>query len=1013
MPLAEEFEAILPLFANLEDRSTATQIRFATSPDDSDLRILLAQQPDMGRTATTATAAALSGSYDFGLLICLGIAASLSGDLKIGDVCYTGDLIDALDNAKYRDGPSGTIDIALSSVPYDTPREISTPIQLSRLDPQTKPDYEAWQVERLASGLVLVPGEYPGQGGEVEAIDRPKALKALIACGAVSASAGYNAKLKGLDRRILALETESGGLFSFAGPVGIPVLVIRGICDYADGNKAEFEKATGGRARTLAAQNAASFLQLQLRSSRFTAVLQRLRDKANGTQQRLALAVPLQEDPIATALEEIAVEIEGRLRDLSPGYSLRDRGYRLPVPRIRPLETASELDGPPRLGEPIEVRDALRAGRALLLSLPREYPDETTAWVIARDILDATLSNAQPMPIVVDASRLQRPRRGLESQFSDAIRKLKDSSLVRFVIIVDNFSFASKSRADFLYEQMEQFPDANFVIITKEGTNLITESDFSSRVGGTINRVCDVSFSEMTFFLQKKHALSRSQAEVIASRLKETLNNFNLSLHPSYVAGIPMDVLTSLLDANRRAELLQLAVAGYLSFVVSGDNTQIRLSRTTREEFLTSLIYAIRIDKKLFDEASLIEFTASVSEKFDYGIKPIEFINGFIDHGILHFENGSVKFTLPFIEAYLLAKSLLLHPKEAVAYFDATQAEIDFNTFSIYAELGPAQEVIDFISNTLDGSLSEFEAVKESENILWSNILAPRVLTDKSHISKLRKQISDATRDVISDKDITQEKQQMLDAIDEIREVAANSKSNGRKGSAAKVRDSRSDRAFAAFTLSAILVGAGAERLIADDKRHFAQRIVRLTCLMADEWTRENAGINFAEIKERVMANPNISAAVKKGIGATDDKAAKEALEALVDLIEYIKLAEPFAWLTYTLCENAREKVLAQSLKNITPKKGLDSIIHGLWLADIDPSRGKAPLLAAIKKMPTAFFLRMSMSTHLASRAFWNHSRREDQLTLLELADEAVQRIGRKSDPKRIEAALIDQKADD
>jgi hypothetical protein len=144
-----------------------------------------------------------------------------------------------------------------------------------------------------------------------------------------------------------------------------------------------------------------------------------------------------------------------------------------------------------------------------------------------------------------------------------------------------------------------------------------------------------------------------------------------------------------------------------------------------------------------------------------------------------------------------------------------------------------------------------------------------------------------------------------------------------------------------------------------------------------------------------------------------DAKAAKEVISSILDIIEYAKVSEPFLWLMYILCEYARERVLAESLIHIEPLEGVDSIVHGTWLSDIDPRRGRVILLDAIKSMPTAFFLRMCLSTHLVARAFWNHSRREDQLSLIELADEALKKVGVKNDQKRLKALLSDERKED
>jgi hypothetical protein len=69
------------------------------------------------------------------------------------------------------------------------------------------------------------------------------------------------------------------------------------------------------------------------------------------------------------------------------------------------------------------------------------------------------------------------------------------------------------------------------------------------------------------------------------------------------------------LQVNRRAELIQLAVAGYLTFVVMEDEDQVRLSRTTRELFLEELALKINVEKRTFTEAQLTTFAEEMSKR--------------------------------------------------------------------------------------------------------------------------------------------------------------------------------------------------------------------------------------------------------------------------------------------------------------------------------------------------------------------------------------------------------------
>jgi hypothetical protein len=237
------------------------------------------------------------------------------------------------------------------------------------------------------------------------------------------------------------------------------------------------------------------------------------------------------------------------------------------------------------------------------------------------------------------------------------------------VFIVDDFNFESRARIDFLKQQIHEWPNAKFIVVTRSGENVIMESDFTTNVASSTAQICDISFSEISNFVQKHFEMTPSASEVVAVRLRETFHKYALSAHPSYFAGIPRNTLSALLQANRRAELIELAVAGYLSFVVAEDKEPIALSRKTREKFLAEIVFLIRVECKSFTESQLTTYAEAFAKKFDFSISPSRFISAFIDNRILHVEGEFVRFTLPFMESYLLAKRLKENDADAVQIF--------------------------------------------------------------------------------------------------------------------------------------------------------------------------------------------------------------------------------------------------------------------------------------------------------------------------------------------------------
>jgi hypothetical protein len=418
-------------------------------------------------------------------------------------VCYSGTIIDVLDNVKIVDGTQSPADLALSPTVYSSPRELTVPIALDRLHPLTKAGHVAWASERESFGKTLIPGEFSGKRGKKETIGRPAVLEGAIVCGLVSSSPAYNARIMSVDRKVLAIETESGGLFSVAQQYRLPAITIRGISDYAGIDKNDFEQETANNARKLAISNAASFLVRHLGLAGMLAYLEKVSMKRAGNDSQLSLLPTAPEDTAARILIQQGEDFNSKLRDLAPGYSLQSKGYRLPVPRIRTLDIRSGAPQAGRHGNPTEVRDALRDARIITLYVPRQYPDLSLSWIIANDLLSAQLGGCQLVPSVVEARSLQRPRFGLAQLIAPQVLRLTNSPEFVNVFIIDDFNFESKTRLDFLREQIEAWPNAKFIVVTRNHENILLQTEFTGTVASSMARLCDISFMEITSFIQK------------------------------------------------------------------------------------------------------------------------------------------------------------------------------------------------------------------------------------------------------------------------------------------------------------------------------------------------------------------------------------------------------------------------------------------------------------------------------------------------------------------------------
>jgi nucleoside phosphorylase len=145
VPLEEELLTLMEVFPPTLNRSTDRTFRYEIDVGQTNFRALVVQQEGMGRTHAARAVSETLAEFDTGLIICLGIAGSLTSDLRLGDVCYSNNIADVLDNARAVDNDAGQLDLALSLTYFNTPREIVAAFNFSRILPELQPTYKEWQ----------------------------------------------------------------------------------------------------------------------------------------------------------------------------------------------------------------------------------------------------------------------------------------------------------------------------------------------------------------------------------------------------------------------------------------------------------------------------------------------------------------------------------------------------------------------------------------------------------------------------------------------------------------------------------------------------------------------------------------------------------------------------------------------------------------------------------------------------------------------------------------------------
>jgi nucleoside phosphorylase len=1006
VPLEEELISVMDVFPSKENRSTATSLRHLVETGSENIECLIVQQSVMGRTAATQAAVEILTEYNVGMFACLGIAGSLSDDMDLTDICYTGTLSDVYDNSKAGDALDGGVSLNFSPVHYGTPIEITTAFNFMRTQPELRPRYTAWQAERSKVAELLLPDGVPGRHNRMLLVRTPTTMCGTIICGAVSNSKAYNDSLSKIDRKVAAIETESGGIFSITRPRGIPTITIRAISDYADQNKKKLERTTAGAVRAVAAGNAATFLRLQLSNPYFLDTIGRAKNQRKlelqqQTEERIGLPQTL-----AQLIASVGYEVDQNLRELCPEYRLQSSGYKLPVPRARRREASKTIEAnnrPPAF----EIRKIIENLNLIMLEVPRNYPDQALPWMIAYDLLTTEIDGRQAVPLVGVGERLSPPRNNLSKICGYDIEEISRKPGAVPVIIIDGCPFQSKTKMKFLLSEMERYPDARFIIFSRGNSGSILSTDLAVQFKVEVFDICGISFAELTHFVERNFRMNGLESEVIALRLTETFTRYELSAHPSYLAAISNTTLDALINANRRSELIQLAVDGILSFVVAADTSDISLSRTTRSRFLQKLVRAIKVDGRNFDQPSLIMFTKQFAEKFDFSISAVEFIASFADRGILHFRDGMVAMSLPYVESYLLARELLSDSPAARKYFSLTSASVDFATFDTYCELGPSRDVVDIVEAAITGSISTLPI---SENDEAAALDIQGTGTKGIAVAKYKKtysQMQRAMNEIIEGKPASDRKQQLLDMRDDVRITAAQEAKNRALASPKEDNDTiiRLNHSIECLYVAIILMNSSAEHLTGEVKRELASKIVELSSRILSRWVQLYKTVDFVGVRNALTAEENISRfCAKHDIdrhGAAQ-AAVRNLMRNIVDIIEEGFLTCPLATLL-GMVSQAHRRVLSKSLSQLHPTKLIERLIHSTWLLEAEPAAGKEPAIAVVRELPRVPMLRGTICNHVISTAYWNYSDKADRKHLIAVANAAIEPFAEKVDPKLLE----------
>lgn len=950
----------------------------------SGLSIVAIVQEKMGRTSAATACNTALRLFNPRLYVCLGIAGGLSKDLSLGDVCYTGTLFDVYDNSKITDAEGGGMQLALAPEPFATDRRLTAALGFVRTLMSLSDLHQFWKEDQERFARQQAPEPIEGRPGVFEQLGAPSCKNGDIVCGAVSASEAYRDLLKGITRNILAIETESGPIFDACREHGLHAITIRGISDYANASKGALEGATKDAVRRVAARNAASFLHMQLQSPVFLQAIHSVTG-AGHAQQTLDLE-QAHVDPLPGWLNTLADEIDSKLRELSPQFRTKPTGYKLPTPRVK-IDLGSAVIDPKSKPAAEEFLSAIASHRKLLLYVPRNYPDQALPWVLASALLQADVAGKKAIPIVIDGKKIGPPKSDFESLSSISLVEDIDKRGGEYIFLVTDPPISSKTRTDYILKQIKKWSGSRVVFITRSNKSFLESTGFSRKLSLNAFTLCDVSFSEMAAFIESAFEMPSHEAEVVALKLKGMFSRFSLPAHPSFFAGIPPEALASLLAANRRSELIQLAVDGFLSFVVASDRDPVRMSRTNRARFLRRLVIEILHEKRALTEADVVSLAKSISDEYDYGLDPISFINAFSNAGLIHFPDGKAEITLPFIESYLFADEMHNNNDLANSFFSLPDEELNLSIADLYFEIGPSESTIEKIIGDLETALASFGAL-EGEHILLGGAISPRALQSGARFNGLSRRIADARAAVSSGAGNRHEKARILDVVDRVNEEIADqeaSETEDQKHEETEVHQ-RISSLLRAWTLATILLGAGAESIEGVRRQAIAELVIRGGEYLLEAMITHYASTDFEAIKTQIVSDKTLRGTLK----IEDDDEHAAVISALVDLLEYMLLSQPLERVFDQLPEIARHRIVGNSVAKAQAITPIQKLIKFNWLTTINVSDGRADLLQTVGTLPHARFLRATLTSMFIMRVKWKIADHDTRMALLDAAEVCI-----------------------
>lgn len=966
-PLEEEYDAIAALFCAESDISGTEYDGFTWTLGNVEGATIVGE--NWGNTNSRKAIMEAGRDLEPSLVICVGIAGSISDDLKLGDVVYSKTVYDLTQRGKLKPG-----DHTFDAEQLEIDSRLVKSLNRDRRRKTGDATFQLWKENRQRE----IHSEITASGIHGDAAERLTNLVItpgkIATLNSVVADTATKEAITRSGRKIIAIETESCGGVEACNELDIPYITIRGCSDYADEDKNSLEQASKNFIRKTAAKNAGSFVKYA------TPIL------LDSILEDCLSPVSI-ETPLEACIKNNDLNIKREAQKRFSLYSLDLAAIEtFPAPRIRieaPKEDGSELIADK--AEVLEIDEALELSSRVCVKVPRYYPDTSLPFLFANRLNRALIGGKPTYAVNVKWESFGPPSNTLDAFLNElGLGDLsKDDCCIVFVF--SEFRTGSSSKTDFLDKCLSENPNYSAIIFPHGDATPDEINTFEETFEFSDASIVSISFREFVSFVMKQYGLPAGQAEVSARRLFNTFDRHRLQLMPAHLVSIDKDVLSLMVSANRRSELIELIVTGMLMTVVAADSSFAKLSRTFREEFLAELAVRIHILKSVKTKGEAISFAESIFQERGIDVSPSSFIKLLVDGGILT-ETNNIDFRVSLIKSYMIATGLCNHPELAKQYFELNNSIPDIQTFDIYCELDENQTLLEQLEKEVDVSIAYFEGkLSTYDNPILDGHVECRALKGKSNVAEIAVSMGETISKIASanSDDTIDEKQKLIDANNRVRRI----KQTVAVDTTDKQRHLPEKHAIRSMYMLTLNLSASAERMTKEAKKENLKKVIQLGDLMVKDIHTIISQTDEVEIAKKIRH------LLKEQIEGTIPEDELESFSNLLaDDLHASSAMRIYFNVMHLLYEGGHSKILKSLIEEIDANGNIQHLLKSGWITDLDPSNpdNERIFKSLSKKLGAKTLPRFVLADFFAGRSFWYYSTVAEKQQVLKTINEVL-----------------------